>query len=159
MSVIRPLLESEFSAWMSRTVPAYAAAKVASGAWAETEALDLAHKETERLLPQGLATPDNYIYVILDGNGLQVGYIWFAIRERAAGQIAYIYDVAIWPEYRRTGHAFRAFQAIDAEVTKLGLAGVALHVFGNNLAAQALYTKLGYITTGINMFKPAGAGD
>jgi hypothetical protein len=30
---------------------------------------------------------------------------------------------------------------------------VALHVFGHNPQAHALYVKLGYITTNTNMFK------
>lgn len=158
MSIIRPLLESEFRAWMSRTIPLYAAEKVASGAWAEADALELSQEEYERLLPQGLKTPDNYSYAILGSNGLQVGEIWFAVKERAARKIAYIYDVDIWPEHRRQGHAFRAFQAIEAESLRLGLAGVALHVFGSNFGAQALYTKLGYITTDISMFKTLGEG-
>ena len=42
---------------------------------------------------------------------------------------------------------------------RLGLQGIALHVFGHNTGAQALYGKLGYVPTNINMFKavPAGA--
>ena len=42
---------------------------------------------------------------------------------------------------------------MEAEVQKRGLAGIALHVFGHNTGAQALYHRLGFVTTNINMFK------
>jgi RimJ/RimL family protein N-acetyltransferase len=35
----------------------------------------------------------------------------------------------------------------------LGLSGIALHVFGHNHGAQALYAKLGFVATNINLFK------
>jgi ribosomal protein S18 acetylase RimI-like enzyme len=43
----------------------------------------------------------------------------------------------------------------------MGLAGIALHVFGHNQSARALYEKLGYAPTNLNLYKPlaAGAGD
>jgi len=36
----------------------------------------------------------------------------------------------------------------------MGLTGVALNVFGSNLAAQALYRSLGYVVTSLSMHKP-----
>ncbi|MFO1298108.1 MAG: hypothetical protein U1F25_17690 [Rubrivivax sp.] len=38
-----------------------------------------------------------------------------------------------------------------------GLSGIALHVFGHNHEAQALYRKLGYVATNIHMFKAVPA--
>lgn len=42
---------------------------------------------------------------------------------------------------------------VEAEGHERGLTGIALHVFGQNTGAQALYQKLGYLPTNINMFK------
>lgn len=47
-------------------------------------------------------------------------------------------------------------QGPEDEVRKLGLFGIALHVFGHNNGAQALYAKLGYQPTNISLFKPIG---
>jgi len=47
-----------------------------------------------------------------------------------------------------------ALRALEQEVARLGLTGIALHVFGHNTQAQSLYRKLGYETTNINLFKP-----
>jgi hypothetical protein len=36
---------------------------------------------------------------------------------------------------------------------ELGLAGIALHVFGHNTGARTFYAKLGYHATNINLYK------
>ncbi len=64
-----------------------------------------------------------------------------------------MFNIDIEPAHRRRGHASRAFLALEDELRRLGLSGVALHVFGHNPGAQALYAKLGYRPTNINMFK------
>jgi ribosomal protein S18 acetylase RimI-like enzyme len=70
-----------------------------------------------------------------------------------------VYDVSVRPEHQRKGHASRAFAALDEVVRELGLAGVALHVFGHNKAALALYERLGFRATNISMFKAVDPGD
>jgi len=156
LQTIRPITETEYAAWVAEAVPAYAADKVASGAWAEELALAMSQKEYEALLPQGKDTADHYLYSILDRAGEPVGTIWFAAQDRGDSRIAYVYDVAVLPEHRRQGHARRAFEALEGEASRLGLAGIALHVFGHNHAAQALYAALGYEPTNINLYKRIG---
>jgi ribosomal protein S18 acetylase RimI-like enzyme len=82
-----------------------------------------------------------------------VGTLWIAIQARGTQRVAYVYDVVIGPEHRRRGHAERAFKALEQEAVGLGLSGIALHVFGHNHGAQALYAKLGFVATNINLFK------
>ena len=156
LQTIRPITETEYTAWVAEVVPAYAADKVASGAWAQELALQMSRKEFESLLPLGKDTADNYLYSILDHAGQPVGTIWFAAQDRGNSRIAYVYDVEVLPEHRRQGHARRAFEALEGEASRLGLAGIALHVFGHNLAAQALYAALGYEPTNINLYKRLG---
>jgi ribosomal protein S18 acetylase RimI-like enzyme len=119
----------------------------------------LSTKEYAELLPQGLQTPDNHFFTIIDARGAAVGVLWFAVRTRFDGRVAYVFDVGVCPERRREGHAYRAFVALEEEARRLGLSGIALHVFGRNKAAQALYAKLGFHPTNINLFKPIGAAD
>ena len=82
--------------------------------------------------------------------------LWFAVKSQFESRIAYVFDVEIHPERRREGHAYRAFLALEAEVRNLGMSGIALHVFGHNTGAQALYAKLGFRPTNISLFKPVG---
>ena len=72
----------------------------------------------------------------------------------ARSRIAYICDVSIKAKFQRKGFATRALLALNDKARALGLSGIALHVFGHNAGAQALYLKLGYQTTNIDMYKP-----
>ena len=109
---------------------------------------------TAASLPLGLRTPDNYLFEIVAGeDGACVGYLWFAVVEKNGLQSAFVYDVAIKPEFRRQGHAQAAFDALEPLVRKLGLSSIGLHVFSQNAGAQALYRKLGYGVTSVNMLK------
>jgi ribosomal protein S18 acetylase RimI-like enzyme len=151
---LRPITEDEFATWLETVVPEYAADKVASGQWPKETAVELSRKEYSELLPQGRATENNHLFTVFADSTEPVGTLWFVVKERASKKIAYVYDIVIAPEHRRNGHAFRAFDALEKEAARMGLTGIALHVFGHNHAAQALYAKLGYVATNINMFKP-----
>ena len=122
--------------------------------------MELSKKEYDDLLPQGLETPDNYFFTIVDSRSAAVGVLWFAVKTKFSARIAYVFDVSVRPDRQREGHALRGFLALEDEVKKLGLSGIALHVFGHNTGARALYTKLGFQPTNISLFKsvgPAGA--
>jgi ribosomal protein S18 acetylase RimI-like enzyme len=157
MPVLRPMTQAEYVEWLKETIPGYAADKVASGQWSQDESLQLSKKEYEELMPQGLATTDNFLYMIEDSDSNPVGVLWFAVKKKFNARIAYVYDIEVWPHQRRKGHAYRAFGALEQEVRRLGLTGIALHVFGHNAEAQALYAKLGFRPTNINLFKPVDA--
>ena len=105
MPVLRPMTQAEYVAWLKESIPAYAADKVASGQWSEDESLQLSRKNLEELLPQGLTTPDNFLYTIEDSDSSPVGVLWFAVQRRFNSRVAYVYDVEIWPHKRRKGHA------------------------------------------------------
>jgi ribosomal protein S18 acetylase RimI-like enzyme len=140
-SVLRPMTESEYEAWLAEAIQGYAREKVASGQWAEDESLDLSTKEYQNL------------FSIIDSHSASVGMLWFAIKTQFAARVAYVYDVSVRRERRREGHASRAFIALEEEARRLGLSGIALHVFGRNTGAQALYAKLGFRPTNIYLFK------
>jgi len=158
MPVLVPMTESEYLAFVDAAIPGYAADKVAAGQWTAKESLALAKKSFDDLLPAGRSTTENHFFTILDAESVAVGSLWIAVQGRAGKRIAYIYDVGIKPEHQRRGHATRALLALEDEIRALDLSGIALHVFGHNRGAQALYAKLGYAPTNINMYKPvAGA--
>ena len=95
MSVLRPMLQPEYDAWVAETIPAYAADKVASGQWPQSTALEQSKKENGELLPQGLATPDNHFFSIVDAAGAPVGMLWFAVKTRFDARIAHVFDVGV----------------------------------------------------------------
>ena len=155
MTDLIPMRQAEFASFIEMVVGSYAADNVAAGRWPADEALSLSRAETERLLPQGLATPDNYLYEVLDGaGGNTVGHIWFAAMARGSTKVAFVYQVQVKPEFRRQGHARAALKATESIAKAKGFSGIALHVFGHNEGAQSLYASLGYQVASVNMFKP-----
>ena len=148
------MTSSEYTEWVEQSIPAYAADKVASGDWAPEDSLDRSRQVYNELLPQGLETPDNFLFSIIDSNYETIGMLWFAVIDKLDAKIAFVYDVSVKPERQREGHATRAFNDLESEVLKRGLSGIALHVFGHNLGARDLYKKLGYEPEHISLFKP-----
>ena len=157
MTALRPITLDEYVAWQAATIPAYAADKVASGQWPEATAIEQSTQEYAQLLPLGPATPDNHLFTIIDADSAAVGVLWFAVKTRFNARIAYVFDIEVWPAHQRQGHGTRAFEALEGEVQRLGLAGIALHVFGHNSGAQALYAKLGFQPTNISLYKAVGS--
>ena len=144
----------EFNAYAERSIPEYAQDKVDSGQWSKESSLELSRQEFDRMLPEGTETPSNFLFTVRDAVTQEnVGMLWYAVQDRAGECVAYVYDVLVEPPYQRMGYGTRIFEALEVEVGSHGLCGIALHVFGHNTAARALYAKLGYQTTNVNMFK------
>jgi ribosomal protein S18 acetylase RimI-like enzyme len=169
MTVLTPMTPAGFAAYLQSSIVGYAEDNVAAGRWPADAALERSRQEFETLLPNGLATPDNHLFDIREGPGddsTVVGFLWFAIEAPrglrsaadsaavSAAVSAFVYDVGIDPAWQRRGHATRAFVALEGLVRALGAQRIGLHVFGHNSGAQALYARLGYGVTGLNMLKP-----
>ena len=153
MTMLLRMVEEDFAAFLAESVVSYAAEKVASGQWAAVDSLRLSQQAFVELLPQGLATPDNHVWHIVTEPEVCVGALWMAVEERAGQRVGYVYELRIAAAHQRQGHARQAMLALEVETRALGLAGIALHVFGHNHAARALYAQLGYEPTNINLFK------
>ena len=154
MTTLIPMSAETFDHYQVAAVAGYAEDNVASGRWPEEGAIARSQADFAESLPHGLQTPDNYLFEISAGDdGVCVGYIWFAVVEKNGLRSAFVYDVEIKPEFRRLGHAEAAFDLLEPLVRKLGLSSIGLHVFSQNTGAQALYRKLGYGVTSLNMLK------
>ncbi len=158
MTTLVPMSAETYTVYLQYIIKAYAEDNVASGRWPAEGALERSHLDFEKSLPQGLSTPDNYLFEIKQNStGPTVGVLWFAVIENQGSRSAFVYDLEIKEAFRRQGHAQKAFEALEALVLSMGLNNIGLHVFGHNLEAQALYSKLGYKITGINMAKSLSA--
>ncbi|HEY1419540.1 MAG TPA: GNAT family N-acetyltransferase [Candidatus Dormibacteraeota bacterium] len=148
-----PLTAEQFDAWLPVETADYAAEHVRTGRWTEDEALQRSREEHERLLPQGLATPDHHLWSIVPtGTGEPVGLLWINV-VRQPRPAAFIFNIEIDQPFRRRGYAEQAMLKLEEEARSLGLEEIRLHVFGHNSAARPLYEKLGYVPTNINMLK------
>ena len=155
-----PMRPSIFALYQEDSIRSYAEENIAAGRWPAEGAMERSRSDYVSLLPQGLETPDNFLYeihAVPDATGstasTRVGYLWFAVVEKNGIRSGYVYDLEISPEYRRRGHAEAAFAAMESRASEMGLPSLGLHVFANNPGAQKLYAKLGYGVTGLNMIK------
>jgi ribosomal protein S18 acetylase RimI-like enzyme len=144
----------EFRLFLDRSVPDYARSHVQAGRWKESEAVDRSRAEYAQLLPQGIDTPDNFLRTVQDERGARVGEVWFALRKQEGWPLMFVYWIGIDEAHRRKGYASEVLRVVEGEAKRLGAPRVALHVFGDNVAARALYEKLGYATTNVIMAKP-----
>ena len=153
-----PMTEDDYQVFLVAAIHGYALDNIESGRWTSDEAMERSTTETTGYLPQGLQTTDNYLYNInrID-NDLTVGYLWVATEEKHGHQSIFVYDIEIQANFRRQGYAAAAFIELETVTARMGIDRIGLHVFGHNEAAQALYRKLGYEVTGVNMQKKLGA--
>ncbi|WP_421781870.1 GNAT family N-acetyltransferase [Kiloniella litopenaei] len=151
-TILVPMTETEYPAWRDHGIKAYAEDKAQSG-YSPENALKLAKESYENGLPQGLNTPDNYIFTIQNATEQPVGALWFAVKEHYGKKSAFIYDIEINPAERGKGLGKATMLSLETEVKKLGVNKIGLHVFAFNKTAHALYASLGYKTTDITMEK------
>ncbi len=146
---------THFDIFVEAAATSHAADNVASGRWLESEAAGLARSELGRLLPLGTATPDHHFYEIkLEATAPALGFVWFAAIARGSAKLAFVFQLFVYPRFRRQGHGKAALLQVETLAHGLGLAGVALNVFASNAQAQSLYRSLGYVVTSLSMQKP-----
>lgn len=145
-----------YPAWTAASIKEYAAANVRSGRWNPDEAPQKAAEAYKALLPNGLDTPDHYIYEVqgeVGGKTVAAGHVWLWINTKIVPKKGYIYDIAMSAEHRGMGFGKAAMLAIEAKAKELGAAAIGLHVFAYNENAHALYKKLDYAYVGHMMEK------
>ncbi len=152
---LRPMTEDEYRAWLAADFPRYAEAMVRAGYWAEERAFERSRADHDRLLPQGLATPDHYLYMIEESElGAGVGVPWLGVDRRSKRPSGFIYDLFVEGPHRRRGYATGAMRAPEDKARELGLSSLALHVSASKEGARRLYERLGYAVRGFNMGRP-----
>jgi ribosomal protein S18 acetylase RimI-like enzyme len=148
-----PMSEQVYRAWYDEAVRGYADDHARTGQVPADKAEELARGQFAELLPDGRATPGQHLFEIVDAQTeTTVGVIWIGERPGEAGY-AFIYDLLVFPDYRRRGYARAAMLAAEAVARGLGCTQIGLHVFGHNQGAIRLYQSLGYETTNLLMKK------
>ena len=150
-AVIRPLRDDEYDAFIERGMAFYVDDMVRAGIDRDV-AQAKADTDLPRLLPKGLATPDHYMYAVED-DGRFAGYLWLCDRDGELGHSLFVYAVEIDRAFRGRGLGRAAMVFAESEAQRLGIAKVALNVFGGNEVARGLYLSLGYTETAVHMEK------
>jgi len=149
-----PFTEVDFQAWLTQAIPSYAIGHVQDGQWTLAESIERSREAHAALLPQGLATPGHtFMHLRVRGEPGEVGFLWWQDVEAAAQPGIYVYGIEVAAHARRRGIARAAFSELERVSRANGQRFVALHVFGHNHGARALYTELGFVPTNITMRK------
>jgi ribosomal protein S18 acetylase RimI-like enzyme len=151
--------ETQFQSYLDTAVEDYAQAHLKSGDCAQEDALRLAQKDYQELLPDGLQSKNQFLFSIHDdalGKNEIIGMVWFGVTAARVVRSAFIYDLKIREDLRRKGYGVRVMDRVEELVQEMGIDTVGLHVMGYNHAARALYEKMGYQITGIGMTKTLG---
>jgi GNAT superfamily N-acetyltransferase len=152
---LRPLPEDAFESWLERSRARYAADMVANGGLTPAQAEAKAARDSRMLLPDGLATPGQHVFVVEDADtGAAVGTLWFAVGSSPEGnERAWLYEIEIDASQRGKGYGRAAMLELERRVLELGHERIELNVFGGNEPARALYRSLGYAESAVTMVK------
>ncbi|MDN6967024.1 GNAT family N-acetyltransferase [Oenococcus sp. UCMA 17063] len=148
---LKDMSQSEYKKYFANAIKAYAKEKIKAGVWEENSAIKNAEKEYKKLLPNGLNTPDAYLYSIYNSD-FQVGYIWFS-NVKDNQELVFIYDFGIFAEFQDQGIGTKALELAENEARKLGFNKIGLHAFGSNSRAIHVYKKSGFEITDVSMQK------
>jgi len=142
---IREMTKNEFDQWRDDVVRAFADEQVAAGNWSPAEAMELAAKANDALLPDGFATAGMlYLRAIL-ADGTYIGVVWLGLTHpRGTPDCAFIYDIEIDEGHRGAGYGRALLGAAEDAVRSRGVGAVELNVFGDNARAIGLYQTSGY---------------
>jgi ribosomal protein S18 acetylase RimI-like enzyme len=143
--IVRDMTRNEFEEWRDRSIRSFADEQVTCGNWPADEAIELATKANDVLLPDGFATAGMLFLRAALPDGTCVGVSWLGLTHpRGAPDCAFIYDIEINEAYRGAGYGRALLAAAEDAVRSRGLGRLELNVFGDNARAIRLYETSGY---------------
>lgn len=148
------MTESTYAAFVSRSIKDYAEDHIRDGLWSSATALEESAKEFAKLLPEGIKTPDHYLFTVVDeGTQRPVGMVWYMVRPGPQGKTGFIYDIHMDKDARGQGYGTQTLNTLEQDAKSRGVTSLSLHVFGHNEGAFRLYQRTGYRMTHIMMAK------
>ena len=148
---LEPMTDEQFRDYRDLAVANYANGLTDSGV-APADAQREAAESTDRLLPEGLHTPDHHLWTAYDGD-TEVGILWLRIRDSSAGPQAFGFDLQVREPLRRHGYGRAIMVAAEQFCRERGVVAIGLHVFAANTGARELYEQMGFEVTSSNMRK------
>jgi ribosomal protein S18 acetylase RimI-like enzyme len=151
---LRPMTRAEFDEWLPRQTAGYAEMIAASGAMPAEAAREKAERDTARYFGNGLATPGQFVFRVLDGD-VAVGWLWLGVPGPDPDPLmAWVFEIEIEAQFRGRGYGRAAMRLAEQEARSRGMTSLGLNVHGQNTVARSLYESLGYETMALQMKKP-----
>ncbi|GAA5704482.1 GNAT family N-acetyltransferase [Streptomyces avermitilis] len=137
----RPMTQAEYPEWLASEKVAYVDDIVRAGALSPEQAVRKSDRDFAKLIPEGLATPDN-TFLVLEAAGEQIGTGW--LRHGYLPGVTYGYSLYIQEEHRGKGYGRAAMAAGEQATLTAGDSALMFTVWGGNDVAMNLYTSAGY---------------
>ncbi|OEG14510.1 GNAT family N-acetyltransferase [Enterococcus ureasiticus] len=145
---------TDYKKYLSFAIKDYAQDKVTAGTWNEDEAIALATKSFNELLPEGKDTKNEYLYSIVDDSTeKKVGFLWVHLNKTLYDSKFFIYDFIVFEDFRNLGYGRQTIACLDKKAKEMNVSQIDLHVFAHNKGAIHLYEQTGFIPTDISMSK------
>ncbi len=127
--------------WFASEKVAYVGDIVRAGALSPEEAVRKSDSDFAKLIPEGLATPDNS-FLVLEVAGERIGTGW--LKHGYLPGVTYGYSLYIQEEHRGKGYGRAAMAAGEQATLAAGDSALMFTVWGGNEVAMSLYTSAGY---------------
>ncbi|MYX94223.1 GNAT family N-acetyltransferase [Streptomyces sp. SID486] len=137
----RAMTPAEYPGWLAAEKAAYVVDIVRSGAMGKEKAVRKSDQDFAKLIPEGLATPDN-TFLVLEAAGERIGTGW--LRHGHLPGVTYGYSLFIEERHRGKGYGRAAMVAGEQATLAAGDSMLMFTVWGGNEVAMNLYTSAGY---------------
>lgn len=136
---LRPMTPEFFARYAADDIEHYALERHRAGLGTLEDMRDLARRDFEELLPDGVDTVDQHLWDAFVGDR-HVGLLWIASEDDRC----FVYNVVVDEDQRGAGHGRGIMDAGAAWCRAAGAVELGLNVFGHNHVARRLYDRLGY---------------
>jgi ribosomal protein S18 acetylase RimI-like enzyme len=148
---LRPMTDAEWAALRETEEAEYARELARTFDTPVDEQREAAARAFTDPLPQGLATPNHYLWSLADDDGPALGALW--VRVEPEHRRAFIFDIVVDPAQRGQGYGSRMLAMLEDELRTRGVRRIGLNVFADNPGAIRLYARHGYVVTNQTMQK------
>ncbi|CAN7676695.1 GNAT family N-acetyltransferase [Rhizobium leguminosarum] len=154
MISLRPMRESEYSAYLAYFIPEYAAEISSNYGLSDLHSLAQAKREIAADLPEGVNTNRQVLLCLIDQSErpeMLIGYLWY--KPDPAMRSAFISDFHILAAHQGKGLGKQALEAFESHLKGKGFEQIKLRVAADNARARHVYEVTGFRVTGVNMSK------
>jgi len=145
------LSDQDLGEWLALMWADYRSQLLGAGFSSEEASLNI-ERNGKALFDNGVPNDDQRVFHVMD-EGVKVGSLWLATREKHSAGAWYVYDIMIDEGFRGKGFGRSTMRAAEDYVKSQGGTILELNVFGPNAVARGLYESLGYKTMTIGMRK------
>lgn len=151
---LQKLTESEFKEYREHLVSRFTEDSVTNGDWTEEEAKNVAEMQLKSILPEGVATPNHFIFSVFHQKlNMAVGNVWIQIQNKGTVKKGILFDLTIFDMFKNKDFDKQTLQVSEEWLKTKQVKSLELHVYATNPSARKLYVDFGLTDFSFNMVK------